>query len=445
MTYTPIRGSGITQQLDAMPFTALHRRLLMAVGAGLLVDGIDVYLTGGVSAALVRNGVVTLAQAGHIAVATGLGLGLGGLLCGFIADRVGRRRTMQMTLLLVICGSIGAALSSSLDQLLAWRLLTALGLGGETVLGYGLISEFAPPDRRGRWLALTGFFANLGMPLALLAGFLVLPHPDGWRWALAMPAVLAIGVFVLRLRLPESPRWLLERGRADDAAAILGQFVASRQLGHARAAPLVALACPADDSPRDDRSTPFRRLIAAAAINVAIMSAIFGFVSWLPTFFIAEGRDIASSTLFSAVLAMGAPAGTLIGLFFADRVERKWGVVASSIVAALLGVFYAFAKTDNAILIIGFLVVTTIYVFGTLGMVGYVPELFPTAYRMRAIGISATIGRIVVIFLPFLIVPLFTAAGQAGIVALVSSLLIIQAILVAFFGVKTRGRSLEAI
>lgn len=428
----------IGARLDGLPTTPFHRRLGWAVSFGLLVDGIDVYLTGGVTAALVRSGVATMSDAGHIAAMTAVGLAIGGFVSGQLADRIGRRRTMQATLLIVLIGGLGAALSQSLGQLLAFRCLTAIGLGGETILGYGMMSEFAPPARRGRWLAWLGFIANLAMPLVLAIGYFILPTPDGWRWMLAIPAVLALCVFAVRWTLPESPRWLEARGRIDEADRIVAMI-------EAQAGGRSVAAAPSTPPPAHPGMAGRGRLAAAIAVNIAIMSAIFGFVSWLPTFFASSGRDIAGSTLFAAILSLGAPAGTAIGLFITDRIERKWGVVVTAIGAVLLGALYAFARSDAAIIGIGLLVVTNIYVFGTLGVVGYVPELFPTATRMRAMGIAATAGRFVVMLLPFAIVPLFTAWGQAGVILLIGAILLVSAAIVARFGVVTRGRSLETV
>lgn len=444
---TSWQGS-VGPRLDRMPITGFHRRLAFIIGAGLLVDSIDVYLTAGVSGALLKQGVASLAQIASLAFVTALGLGLGGLVFGGVADRIGRRRTLQTTVLVVVVGSFGAALSPSFQLLLAWRFLTALGLGGEPVLGYSMLGEFMPPSKRGGWMARLGLLANMGIPLSLLIGYFVLPHPAGWRWMLAIPGVAASFVFLLRLRLPESPRWLATQGRRSEAEAVLSALETTAVL----ALPPFSVLRDAAPTLADRSAHPrlfargnWARLIVGASVNIAIMSAIYGFVSWLPTFFASSGKSITSSLLFAGIMSMGAPTGTLIGMLITDRVERKWGLVVTSILTALLGVLYAFASTSSAIILVGFLVVTTIYVVGTFGIVGYVPELFPTALRMRAVGLCATAGRIVIIGLPFVIIPLFSALGQPGIIALVGSILVAQAAIVAFLGVPTKGRSLEAV
>jgi putative MFS transporter len=448
-TLADIPSAGaIGARLDRMPITGFHRRLLLVIGAGLLVDGVDVYLTSGVAGALVKQGAASLQQVAALAAATTIGLGLGGFISGVLADRLGRRPTLRWTLLVVIVGSVGAALAPSVPALLAWRFVTALGLGGETVLGYAMLGEFLPPAFRGRWLARLALLSNLGMPLALFLGYFVLPLPEGWRWMLAIPGVAAIPVLYLRRSLSESPRWLVTQARHDEADTLVSEIENSGP----QPLPPVALAPALHDpaSPEERISTLFApdnrmRLAVGASICIAIMSAVFGFVSWLPTFFVAEGKDIASSALFAGFMSVGCPVGVLLGMQITDRIERKWGVVAGSLIAAFLGACYAFSETSTLILLTGFLVVTAVYVTGTLGLIGYVPELFPTALRMRGVGFSATAGRVVAVGLPFAIAPIFSTWGQAGVVGLISLILFAQALIVAAFGVRTRGRPLEAI
>lgn len=443
-----LAARAIGARLDRMPATRFHRRLLLIVGAGLLVDGVDVYLTSGVAGALVKQGEASLQHVAALAASTTVGLGLGGFLCGLFADRLGRRPAMRWTLLVVIVGSLGAALSPSIQQLLAWRFLTSLGLGGETVLGYAMLSEFLPPALRGRWLARLALLSNVGLPLALLIGYFVLPLPEGWRWMLAIPGIAAMPVLYFRGRLSESPRWLETHGRHDEADALVSEI---ERCGPQPLPPVVAPLAADEPASREKRLATLlargnrRALLVGASICIAIMSAVFGFVSWLPTFFAAEGRDIASSALFAGLMSIGSPIGVLVGMQITDRIERKWGVVVGSLITAALGACYAFSGTTPLMLTMGFLLVTALFATGTLGLISYVPELFPTSLRMRSVGFSTTVGRAAAVGLPFAVVPVFAAAGQAGVVALISSILLAQAVIVALFGVRTKGRALEAI
>jgi MFS transporter, putative metabolite:H+ symporter len=438
-------GLSVGTRLDRLPTLRFHHRLLWVIGIGLFVDGFDLYLSAGVSGALVKQGIASLSQVASLAVATAVGLAVGGLASGVLADRFGRRPAMRWTILLVTLGSLSAAAAPSIRWLVGCRFVTALGLGGETVLGYAVLGEFLPPMVRGRWLARMALLANGAMPIALLIGFFLLPQPSGYRWMLALPGIAAIGVWYARRSLTESPRWLASRGFLSQADAVVTNIEQS--------------ASNRDNPPRQDRqmvprpltssaasSVGYRgRFVVAAAVNIAVMTSVFGFVSWLPTFFAKEGKDIATSALFAGVMSVGSPIGVLIGMAITDRLERKWGIVACSILTVLLGGLYALSRSSSMILISGFLVVTAIFVTGTLGLIGYVPELFPTASRMRGVGASATVGRIVVMAVPFVVVRVFSAAGQSGVIAMISAVLLLEALIVGIWGVRTRGQSLEVI
>ncbi len=389
-------------------------------------------------------------EAAWLASITTLGLGAGGLLCGVLADRFGRRSVIRWTLLVVIVGSLGAACAPSLLQLLIWRLVTSLGLGGETVLAYAMLGEFLPPALRGRWLARLGFLSNAGMPLALLLGYFVLPLPQGWRWMFAIPGVAAIPILYARRHLIESPRWLATQNRVAEAAAVLARIEQSIP----QALPLPTFPAPTDAQRADASARPIwtllgaeyrARLLVGASICIATMSAIFGFVTWLPTFFVTEGRNLASSSLFAAIISVGCPMGVLLGMLITDRAERKWSIVVCSVIVTLTGAWYANAHSVASILVFGFLVVAAVYAAGTVGMTGYIPELFPTAVRMRGVGLSYTAGRSVAVMMPFAVVPVFSVWGQAGVVAMVGAIVLVQALLVAMLGPLTLGRSLEKI
>jgi putative MFS transporter len=307
------------------------------------------------------------------------------------------------------------------------------------VLAYGMLSEFAPPTVRGRVFAWVALLASFGLPLALALAYFVLPLALGWRWMLVVPAGLGALVMVLRLQLPESPRWLAARGQARAADEIVTRIEASAHAALAKAQTVV----PEHQAPH--AAMPWRKLAIASMIHAAAMCAIFGFVAWLPAFFVAAGHSVAASALFAGVMAAGGPVGALISFAITDRVERKWGVVAAALTAATLGGVYAWATAPAMIMGLGFLVVVTLYVFVTLGMFSYVPELFATPIRMRAIGVASLLGRIVGFGIPFGVTAVFAAYGQAGVIAAVALVLAATALVVARWGTATNRRSIENV
>ena len=152
-------------------------------------------------------------------------------------------------------------------------------------------------------------------------------------------------------------------------------------------------------------------MIVGAITLIVVNTLVFGFVTWLPTFFVREGFSIASSLGYSLVISLGAPLGSALGALTADSWGRKPSIVGASLLTIVIGSIYAFTKHPAALQMVGFLLMIPIYVLVTLLFAVYIPELFPTEVRMRASGICNTFGRGATILTPFIVVALFRSYG----------------------------------
>src|SRR5262249_16753388 len=156
-----------------------HRRMLVLIGLGLFVDGFEITLMAGVLGALVQTGMSDVATNAHFISATFAGLAIGAVFAGFVGDRMGRRFSYQFKLLIVRGVSLLAALAPSMPGLIAARFVMGIGMGAEFVIGYGFISEFVPPARRGRCVALVALASNASQLISALVGLAVIPTL-GW-------------------------------------------------------------------------------------------------------------------------------------------------------------------------------------------------------------------------------------------------------------------------
>ncbi len=170
---------------------------------------------------------------------------------------------------------------------------------------------------------------------------------------------------------------------------------------------------------------------------------IYGFVTFLPTFFVREGRGIARSFAYSLIMSVGAPVGSAIGALTADSWGRRPTIIGASLLTILLGGIYPFINNSVFLLVTGFLLMIPIYVQVTLLFAIYIPELFPTDVRMRAGGICNTFGRGATILTPFLVVALLRSYGIGGVLTLMIGFLIVQIIVVLRFGIEPKKRRLE--
>ena len=137
---------------------------------------------------------------------------LGALITGFVGDKMGRRFTYQINLLIFGLASLAAAFAQDMNQLIVCRFVQGLGLGAEIVVGYSTLTEFVPPKTRGRWLSMMAFLTVCGFPVTALLGYLIIPA-FGWRPMFVIAGIGSLIVWYLRKNLPESPRWLESQGR----------------------------------------------------------------------------------------------------------------------------------------------------------------------------------------------------------------------------------------
>jgi putative MFS transporter len=261
-----------------------------------------------------------------------------------------------------------------------------------------------------------------------------------------MFVIAGLGAFFvlwLRKSMPESPRWLESKGRIEEADAIVRG--AEAQAGAALAALPIRLRRVEPEAIRLISPAFIKPVIVGSILQAVLGIAIYGFVAWVPTFLVQHGMAINRSLGQSVLMSLGGPAGAALGWLLSDRIGRRKSIIAASLLAAACGPAFAAAPSQELAILLGFLMFTLIYFMVAVIIAGYVPELFPTAVRMRGNGICATVGRLTTIFVPFGVVALFNDGGVASVVLGVSGALVVQALLAWTYKTETNGRSLEAI
>jgi putative MFS transporter len=432
-------------RLDRLPIGAFHYRIMILIGIGMFFDGFDIYLAGTVLGVTLKSGFSTLNQNATFISATFVGMMLGSFGTGFLGDRYGRRFTYQFNLLLFGLASLAAAFAPNMMILIGCRFIMGVGLGAENVVGYATMTEFVPAKTRGKWLGLTTVCVVTGLPVALLLASLIVPA-FGWRAMFILGGIGALVVWYLRKNLPESPRWLEAVGRKDEAEALLQSIEREASQGRPLPAPSAAPTVAVSGELATLFAPPLlTRMIVGSVCLITINTLLYGFVTWLPVFFIKQGLSVATSFGYSLLMALGAPIGSAIGALTADRWGRKPTIIGSSAIAVVLGCIYPMISDPVALPVVGFALTIPIYVLVALLFGIYIPELFPTEVRLRASGIVNTLGRGATIVTPFLVVVLFEARGVAGVMALMIALLLVQIVTVWTLGIEPRHRSLEEL
>ena len=434
-------------RLDRLPISSFHYRIFGLVGAGMFFDGYDLYIAGGVLASAIQSKFSTLPQNLQFISLTFVGMTAGALTTGFVGDKMGRRFTYQINLLIFGLASLAAAFAQDMTQLIACRFVQGLGLGAEIVVGYSTLTEFVPPNSRGRWLSMMAFLTVCGFPVTALLGYLIIPA-FGWRPMFVIAGVGSLIVWYLRKNLPESPRWLESQGRTAEAEALM-QAIEKEAAGGATLPPAAVPAEVAQVRASDMLRPPLlQRMIVGCWVLITINTLIFGFVIFLPQFFLRQGLTIANSLAYTLVLSAASLVGCALGAYLSDAVGRRWSIISASIVTIVSGYIYArfdAASDPEIVLSVGFVLIVAIYVQTAILFGVYTPELFPTEIRLRANGICNTFGRGATVVSPFIVGALMASYQLPGVVWLMILLVVVQIVVVWAWGVEPRHRGLEDV
>jgi putative MFS transporter len=323
-------------RLDRLPISSFHYRIFWLVGAGMFFDGYDLYVAGGVLASTLQSKFSTLPQNLQFISLTFVGMTIGALVTGFLGDWFGRRFTYQVNLLIFGLASLAAAFAQDMTQLIVCRFVQGLGLGAEIVVGYSTLTEFVPPRTRGRWLAFMAFLVVAGFPVTSLLSYLIIPS-WGWRPMFVIAGIGSLIVWYLRKALPESSRWLESIGRTAEAETLMAEI--EKEASATGPLPPPATTAPAKPVPAMAMLRPplLQRLLVGSWVLITINTLIFGFVIFLPQFFLRQGLTIASSLGYTLVLAIGSLVGCAIGAYTADFIGRRWSIIGASLLTIVSG------------------------------------------------------------------------------------------------------------
>jgi len=440
---TPVNAAG---RLDRLPMGAFQWRILSLIGLGMFFDGFDNQMAAGVLGALVKEGWSNMETNAHYISITFAGLAVGALMTGLVGDRFGRRFAYQFNLLIFGSMCLLSMLAPSMTWLMALRFFMGIGIGAEYVCGYGMVSEFVPPQRRGWALGLISVVSMASTFAVNFTGLFVIPAL-GWRPMYLIGGCGALWVWFLRRKLPESPRWLEARGRYEEAEKIM-QDIEAEASKAGPLPPVTAMATPAPAwvpiSVLFSRGVVTRTLLAMAVCITCLVGS-YSFSYWVPTFFVKQGLSVTKSLSFATVMALGSSLGPLVGMLTSDWIGRRRGTMFAALWCGVFALAYS-QQTDPAwVLIFGFLLQGGMSLMIGFGLGGYTPELFATEYRFRGSGIAQMTGRIAVIASPYMVVSLYDTYGLPSVLYAIASLYLLLALGILLFGIETNQRSLESI
>jgi MFS transporter, putative metabolite:H+ symporter len=454
---TSDRFGDIGARLDQLTASRAIWTRVILLSLGGCFEYYDLFLTGYIAPGLVRGGILTSTTPGlfgtsgvaSFVAALFAGLFVGTALFGFVADRFGRKTIFTYSLIWYTIASIFMAFQSDAFGLNLWRFIAGVGIGVELVTIDAYIAELVPARLRGRAFAYNSAVQFAAVPVVALVAWLLVPISplglDGWRWVVLIGSLGAVFVWAIRLGLPESPRWLAQHGRLEEADRAL---LALEPHGGAR--PRAAPRTVTETKPRPGRFAeiwegPYlSRTVMLVIFNIFQTVGFYGFSNWVPTLLIKQGISITQSLQYTFIIAIAAPFGPLLASSLGDKVERKWLIVAAAFAIAMFGLL--FGQTTAAVPLIGLGVLLTLSNnVLSFSFHSYQAELYPTRIRAMAVGFVYSWSRLSAVFSAFAIAYFLQWFGVAGVFTLIAGSMAIVMLSIGLLGPRTSNLSLDAI
>jgi MFS transporter, putative metabolite:H+ symporter len=440
-------GAALIARLEAVPFSRWHMRARVVMGSATFFDAFDALSLAFVLPILSRLWHLSAAEIGYLISASYIGQLAGALIFGQLAEKFGRVRSAAAAVAIMSVMSLVCILAGGFASLFICRLVQGIGVGGEMPVAAAYVSELSRAQGRGRFFLLYEMIFPVGLMMAGQTGAWIVPL-YGWQVMFLIGGIPGLVICLLLLRLPESPRWLITRGRLAAAERIVKEVEASTPERLPPATRLVrSLAAePQESRWRELLSPVFRRrtLVVWALWATAFLIAN-SLNNWMPTLY----RDVYGLALPQALRAasltnVAQVAVLLVCAFVIDRIGRRnWMVTAFALGAVLLGVLSVTADGVAEVMVLATL---SYGVIGSCNAVVYLytPEIYPTRLRAIGTGLATSWLRLASAVGPTLVGFLVTEGGIALVFALLGGVGILGA-LAATQMIETRGRQLEEI
>ncbi|MGH7921965.1 MAG: MFS transporter [Candidatus Dormibacteraceae bacterium] len=443
----------IADRLERLPFSSFHRKFLLMVTAGEFVETM-MLLGNGTLLALIAVALKFSSNEATTVVPDAFFAGefVGSIAIGYLSDRFGRRRMFAYDLLIFGIAMIVAGFWSNPFLIAIFIFIGGIGVGGEFPLVDTYTTEVFPGHQRGRRLAFVYTLAVIAAPvIAVLAFAAEAWVPGFWAWRVLfwIIGILSLIVWLIRLGLPESPRWFEVRGRDEEAERGVGRMeqdaMREHNLTELPPAPSSVRVKQAPARWRDIWAADLRPRTIMMLVFQFFQSGIFyGFTSLAPTILLTKGISLVHTLVFSMIIYCGFLVGSIVNIFIIDRVERKWGIVVTAILAGVIGTIFVLVPNVTATVILGFFVAFVLWNFSNFQHT-YQAELFPTRVRSMAAGTTYSVSRISTSIFLAIITAFFLPRGLLATYGFIWFLIVVAVVVIAGFGPKTSRLRLEAI
>ncbi|MDX6508174.1 MAG: transporter, putative metabolite:H+ symporter [Gaiellaceae bacterium] len=436
----PVRD--VEQVLRDGGLSRFHKKAILVTGAAWTFVAMEILLVGFVAPIFAAKWGLNGRMQGLVNSAALAGSLVGSLTLGRLADRIGRRTIFQYSILWYALFTAGTALAWGPWSVMSFRFLAGLGLGGMLVVDPSMLTEYLPPQRRGRLLVFLDFWWPVGLLVATGLSWVFIGHNVGgawsWRWLFVAASFPALMAFVVRRSLPESPYFLARQGRTQEAAEVLSEITGR----HVEPGELTVPEEPRS-SMRELLSERLRsRAVTTALVWIALNISYYGLFLWLPFVLQAEKSFSVNVYLLLTLSALSQFPGYAAAIWLVERVGRKPTLATFLVLGGVSA--YAFAVADTSSVYITALFFVGFFNLGAWGAVyPYTSETFPTRLRSSAFGLMEGVGKTAAIAGPYIFGHLKDATGSTTwSLTFVAIVMAAGGLVAAVFGRETRGRAL---
>ncbi|MEK5391343.1 MFS transporter [Margalitia sp. FSL K6-0131] len=393
-----------------------QRKLLLISGTGWMFDALDVGILSFVIAALAKDWNLNPAQMGWIGSINSIGMAVGALLFGILADKFGRKSIFMITLLFFSIGSGLSALAPTLTIFLILRFLIGMGLGGELPVASTLVSESVPTKDRGRVVVLLESFWAGGWLIAALISYFVIPK-FGWQIALLICTIPAFYALYLRLSLPDSPRFQTMNKEKRESVLKKIEQVWSKKYA--------------------------KRTLMLWVVWFTVVFSYYGMFLWLPSVMVLKGFSLIKSFEYVLIMTLAQLPGYFTAAWLIEKVGRKFVLVTFLLGTAIFA--YLFGNGESLTMLIVSGMFLSFFNLGAWGaLYAYSPEQYPTVIRGTGTGMAAAFGRIGGIFGPLLVGNLVSQKVSTDYIFTIFCISIVIGVLfVLFLGKETKQVELD--
>lgn len=453
----PTVRAAIAARFERLPLCRWHVTVRLIVGAVTFFEAFDQLLIAYALPELRHEWDLGTSAATLLLTVGSIGMLIGALLSGRLADRIGRVKVIALCIALSSVANLALSVATSPDAFMALRFVQGLAIGGEVPVAATFIAEITRSHRRGRFVLLYELVFPAGLTVGALVAAWVVPML-GWRWMYAIAALPGLLCILVQRKVPESPRWLADHGRPDEADAVMSGIEADVERITRKPLPPVPDALPDAPAPTapGEAASGLRGLFTGRYRRRTLIIGVlwftgyfvnYGITSWLPTIY--QNRydlTLSDALLYSTVTSCAGLVGCLVAALTVDSLGRRKVIAGCLGGAAVMLAALAAVGADTPVQVLVWTSLAAVFFFGSnICLYLYTPELFPT--RMRALGssVGGAMNRLGVILGPIVVGIVYAGGNVSTVFVMLGAVALVGSVVAAVGAEETAGRRLEEV